>query len=178
MRRRPAYTQLNYCYACEEMHYWYPAHTKRTPWRRWLIRIGAWLVFILVAAAVPATAKANDCTPEPASQWAPAGWICPPRYGEGTASTWGGPGAARNDCTYPFTACEPLTVRSLDTGRVITITPTTWCMCWVGVVGPAGERERIIDLGPEQWAALGLPGPGLYRVEVRPAVALPNTSIR
>jgi hypothetical protein len=44
------------------------------------------LAFVLVMA-VAMVVRANECTPEPASPWAPAGWICPPAYGEGTAST-------------------------------------------------------------------------------------------
>ncbi len=140
-----------------------------------LLGILLWIVVGLLAALV---VSAKDCEAEPASQWAPAGWICPPAYGEGIASTWQGPGSARNDCVWPFDQCIALTVISLDTGRSIVSVPTTWCMCWVGVIGPLGETERIIDLAPDQVAALGLPGPGLYRVRVEPAtVTLPNTAL-
>lgn len=127
----------------------------------------------------PSEANAQDCEPEPASQWAPAGWICPPQYGDGIASTWGGPGAARNDCVYPWTDCVPLRVTALSTGRSITVTPTTWCHCYVNAPGPNGETARIIDLDPSQVAALGLDASqGLFRVTVQPATALlPDTAV-
>lgn len=118
-----------------------------------------------------------DCIPEPASQYAPAGFVCLPQYGEGIASTWGGPGAARNDCVFPWTSCPPITITAHDTGRSVTVTPSMWCMCYVGTVEPNGETARIVDLGPELVAALGLPGPGLWKVRVEPAGAsvLPDT---
>ena len=142
---------------------------------------------LIVAAAfglicIVSTATANDCIPEPASEWAPQGWICPPLYGEGTASTWGGPGAARNDCVYPWDDCVPIVVTSTDTGRSITVTPSMWCHCWTGVTGPNGETRRIVDLSPEQVAELGLDvSRGLFRVSVEPAsivpMLLPDTAV-
>jgi hypothetical protein len=117
-----------------------------------------------------------DCREEPASQWAPAGYVCGPQYGIGWASMWGGPGVARNDCVYPWTDCPPLRVTSLQTGLSITVMPVTWCMCWVGVTGPNGEQQRIIDLDLSQVAALGLdPSRGLWKVRVTPASPLPTT---
>src|SRR5688500_7320805 len=109
------------------------------------------------------------CEPEPASQYAPAGFICAPMYGTGTASAWQGPGAARNDCVWPWLRCVPVVVTALATGRSITVTPSMWCMCWVQTIGPNGETERIIDLAPDQVRALGLdPSQGLWRVRVDP----------
>ncbi|HYI66358.1 MAG TPA: hypothetical protein VEW95_05505 [Candidatus Limnocylindrales bacterium] len=128
----------------------------------------ATLAFLAICL-VPAAVGAGDCEPEPSSIWAPAGWVCPPVYGTGTASSWPGPGAARNDCTYPWTACEPIVVTSLDTGLQIIVTPVTWCHCWTGVTGPNGETARIVDLDPASVAALGLdPADGLWRVSIAP----------
>lgn len=127
----------------------------------------------------PSPTQATDCTPEPASQWAPAGLICPPQYGEGTASTWSGPGAARNDCIWPWTDCVTIRITSIVTSRSIIVTPVMWCHCYVNAPGPNGETARLIDLDPSQVAALGLDAShGLFRVSVEPAtVALPDTAL-
>lgn len=137
--------------------------------------------FIVVGALllIAATATRAGCEAEPASQWAPAGFVCDPVYGEGTASMWGGPGTATNSCVWPFD-CDPIQVTSLDTGRSIVTTPTTWCHCWVGVTGPNGETARIVDLDPGSVLALGLnSADGLWRVTVQPfyevPVRLPDT---
>ena len=143
------------------------------------------LLVLLAFLALAGTAHASDdgCRPEPASQWAPAGFVCPPIYGSGTASTWPGPGVARNDCVYPWTACPPIVVTSVDTGRSVTVTPSMWCMCWVGFTGPQGETARLVDLDPVTLAALGLEGQGLYPVWVDPAFVptpapvLPDTAV-
>lgn len=100
----------------------------------------------------------------------------------GTASSWGGPGAATHDCVWPWTDCQTRAVRSLDTGLVIVVTPTMFCDCYVGRVGPDGETERLIDLDPAMVAALGLdPEAGLWDVEIWPVegtsgLTLPDTS--
>lgn len=146
-----------------------------------VVAVFAALLWLLSAGPV----EGNDCEPEPASIWAPAGWICPQRYGVGTASTWSGPGAASNGCPHRIrdtTGCPVLSIRSLDTGLVVITQPVEWCMCWVGVTGPNGETERLVDLSPDLVAALGLPGPGLYDVEVLPApgwttTSMPDTSV-
>lgn len=155
---------------------WRPRWLPRPLWavltRRTVLRLVAWAVVLLLAAAVPVNAGDETCRSEPESQWAPAGWVCPPHYGIGTASTWQGPGAATNGCSHAIrdtTGCPAIAVRSLTTGLVIQVVPTEWCHCWVGVTGPGGETERLVDLGPELVAALGLPGPGLWPVEVWPA---------
>lgn len=128
------------------------------------------LLWLLLLRQPAAAVDTRLCEVEPASQWAPQGFICPPMYGEGTASQWPGPGVARNDCVYPWTSCPPITITAIDTGRSVTVTPTMWCMCWVGVTGPLGETARIVDLDPATVAALGLdPGRGLHRVQVYPA---------
>lgn len=111
----------------------------------------------------------DDCIAEPASIYAPQGFICPPMYGEGIASTWQGPGVASNSCVWPWLDCTPIRITVLETGAWIEVRPTQWCMCWVGVTGPLGETARIVDLGPDEVRALGLPGPGLWPVRVEPA---------
>lgn len=131
-----------------------------------LLLIGV-MFWTVVGLAIFASVT-EACEPESPSQWAPGGWVCEARYGVGTASTWGGPGAAVNSCVWPWTDCQTIAVRSLDTGIVIVVTPSMFCHCWVGVTGPNGETERLVDLGPELVSALGLPGPGLYPVEVQP----------
>ena len=62
----------------------------------------------------------------------------------GWASTWSGP-AATNDCHYPWTACTPRRVTSLDTGRSIVVIPSQFCVCHVDGVA---HSDRLIDLGP------------------------------
>lgn len=124
----------------------------------------------LITPPSPAPGDVSNCKIEPASQWAPQGYICPPIYGIGTASRYEGNGVARNDCTWPFTACTPIRITALDTGKTVVVTPVTWCMCWVGVIGPNGETDRIVDLDPATVAILGLDwSRGLYRVRVEPA---------
>ena len=81
----------------------------------------------------------------------------------GWASTWGGPGSATNDCRYPWKDCAPRRVTSLDTGRSIVVIPSQFCLC--EVLG-APHPLRLIDPGPAEVAALGLPGPGMYQVSV------------
>lgn len=94
-------------------------------------------------------------------------------YGIGTASMWPGPGIARNDCIWPWTDCRAITIRSLQTGRSITVTPTMFGDLYTGT-----PNQRIVDLDPAAVRALGLnPRDGLWPVEVQPAgTLLPNTS--
>lgn len=151
-------------------------------------RMGRAIVLAALLAICATSVYAGDpeCEPEPASVWAPAGYVCEPHYGIGTASTWDGPGAATNGCSWEVrhsVGCPLIAIRSLDTGLVVITRPVEWCMCWVGVRGPLGETERLVDLSPDLVAALGLPGPGLYDVEVRPfregigSAGLPDTAL-
>lgn len=127
-------------------------------------------VLLIIVLLLPTPVIAIDgCEPEPASQWAPAGFVCPPVFGEGIASTWQGPGVATNSCVYPWTDCTPIRITVLATGAWIEVRPTQWCMCWVGVTGPNGETQRLVDLDPDTVTALGLGGPGLFAVRVDPA---------
>lgn len=117
-----------------------------------------------------------DCYPIEVTWYSPTGVAGCELYGEGLASWWQGPGVARNDCTWPWTGCQPLTIRSLDSGRAITVTPTMYCDCYSGT-----PNERLVDLDPASLSALGLdPSRGLYRVEVLPAgpTMLPDTAMR
>lgn len=95
---------------------------------------------------------------------------------DGWASTWQGPGAATNDCRWPWTDCATRSITSKDTGLSITVTPTMYCECYV----PGVQRPyRIIDLDPSQVRALGLdPSRGLWRVSVTYTDALPDTAMR
>ena len=101
-------------------------------------------------------------------------------YGEGVASTWGGPGVARNDCVYPWDDCMPIRITSLEPdtyGNWVEVRPTMYCDCYMRP-GPNGEQPRIVDLGPDVVAALGLPGEGLWNVRVDPIVlGVPPTSL-
>ena len=136
--------------------------------------------WVLLAMLTVASVRANECEVEPASEWAPQGFICPPHYGDGDASMWGGLGVAVNSCVYPWTACPPIRITSHVTGVSIVVTPVMWCHCWVNLTGPNGETERLVDLDPAAVAALGLDPdvPTLHRVQVEPASMLPDTAMQ
>jgi hypothetical protein len=117
----------------------------------------------------------QGCHPIPVTWYSPTGIAGCRIYGEGIASTWGGPGAARNDCVYPWRDCQTVAVTSLTTGLRIIVTPTMYCDCYTGT-----RRQRLIDLDPAMVRALGLdPADGLWPVTVYPVDAstgLPDTS--
>jgi hypothetical protein len=113
------------------------------------------------------------CRPEPITEHTPTGVAGCVVYGAGTASMWPGPGVARNDCTFPWDDCTPITITALSTGRSVTVTPTMFCDCYTGT-----PNQRIVDLDPATVAALGLdPSQGLWPVTVQPLRLLPNTSM-
>lgn len=104
----------------------------------------------------------------------PTGWEGCSTYGEGLATRWPGEGVARNDCLWPWTACQPIRITSRDTGRSIIVRPKMFCDCWTRTV-----RQKLVDLDRRTLAELGLPWDrGVYRVRVTPVsqvVALPDT---
>jgi hypothetical protein len=137
----------------------------------------AGVAVLLLAIATPAAA-ADGCRPEPVTPETPSGLAGCVVYGEGIASTWPGPGAARNDCVYPWTSCTTIAITSLDTGLRIVVTPTMFCDCYQRP-GPNGEQRRIVDLDQRMVYALGLdPADGLWPVLVEPAAGLPDTAVR
>ena len=106
----------------------------------------------------------EGCEPEPIGPNTPTGVKGCVVYGEGTASMWGGPGVARNDCVWPWDDCQPIAIQSLETGITIVVTPTMFGDLYTGT-----SDERIVDLDPAAVAALGLdPSKGLWPVYVSP----------
>jgi hypothetical protein len=134
------------------------------------------VLLLLLPSGMPLGARVSDpkgCYPIQRGIHTPSGIAGCVVYGDGIASMWGGPGAARNDCTYPWTECPTVRVQSLQTGLQIIVTPTMFCDCYTGTAD-----ERIIDLDPAMVFALGLnPAEGLWPVTVTPVQGLPDTAI-
>jgi hypothetical protein len=133
------------------------------------------LLLTLVLSGPARAGAPDECHPIPVTWYSPTGIAGCEIYGEGTASMWGGPGAARNDCLYPWRDCQTIAIQSLATGLRIVVTPTMFGDLYTGT-----SRERIVDLSPRMVAALGLdPAEGLWRVRVTPvdAPVLPDTAL-
>ena len=124
------------------------------------------LLLALPLLAFPSSVQA-DCEPYPITEHSPTGIVGCVVYGQGTASMWGGPGVARNDCVYPWTDCQLIAIRSLQTGIVIVVQPRMYGDLFLGDSDPS--IDRIVDLDPGAVAALGLdPSEGLWKVEIHP----------
>lgn len=140
---------------------------------------------LLIAASLmnPMPVKAK-CHPYEIGPNSPTGCVNDVAYGTGKASQYAGDGVARNDCTYPWTACTPIRITSLLTGVTVTVRPTMYCDCWRGLLpgqtGPNGERPRLVDLDPGTVAKLGLTkytAAGLFDVTVWPANGSVSTKV-
>ena len=129
---------------------------------------------LAVWLSVPTTAEACERTAREA--YNPTGWEGCTVYGEGWASRYEGAGVARNDCLWPWAACEPIRITALQTGRSIEVQPVMFCDCWWRRSG----WWKLVDLNRAAVEALGLDwAQGRYRVRVEPLTqGLPDTALR
>ena len=141
---------------------------------RHFLRLAIAATLIGLAAAVPVRAGDETCRPEPVTVNTPSGIAGCTLDGptRGKASHWNGSTIAANWCVYPWTDCGMVTIRSLETGRVITRQVGMFCDCWWTT------DRRLVDLDRAAVQALGLRwADGLYKVVVTPAASMPDTSL-
>lgn len=143
--------------------------------RRWAIRLGAWIAFMLIVSVMPVRAGDETCQRTPITAETPSGIAGCTLDGPtiGVASHWNGSTVAAQWCVYPWKDCGSVSIRSLDTGRVVTAAVGQFCDClWT-------TDRRMVDLPRGVVDALGLSwDAGIYAVEVTPSVTLPDTSVR
>ncbi len=146
-------------------------------------RLLAHAVVVGVILALAATARAGDetCEPIEVTWYSPTGIAGCTLDGatDGIASTYPGEFAAANWCVWPWTDCGYASVQSHVTGLTITVPVAMYCDCYTNT-----SDERLIDLTPEQVAALGLDvRDGLFAVTVTPfregasSATLPDTAV-
>jgi hypothetical protein len=155
---------------------------ERVKCARFIGPVGYALLSSALLLGMLATPVRASCELTAREWYNPTGWEGCTVYGDGIASRYPGPGVARNDCTYPWTSCTPITITSHQTGITITVTPRMFCDCYTG--GWGTYRERLVDLDPGAVRALGLDWrDGLYPVTVAPvgkhagATPLPDTAV-
>jgi hypothetical protein len=140
-------------------------------------RFALLLLFLLSSLFVMPEKAYAACHRIPIGPDSPTGIAGCEIYGYGLASTWSGPGIARNDCIWPWTACTTVVITSVETGQTITVTPTMFGDLYTGT-----PDQRIVDLDPVSVRRLGLdPGRGLWPVQVMPLGAvgdLPDTAFK
>lgn len=134
------------------------------------------VLMLSTPTAIYADGPYPGCKPYQITSYSPTGIVGCQVYGVGIASWYHGTGAARNDCVYPWVNCQTVSIRSLDTGRVIIVTPNMYGDLYIGT-----SQERIVDLSLGQVYDLGLnPDLGLFRVEVQPVdqeIGIPDTAM-
>ncbi len=120
--------------------------------------------FVTLGTLLPVRAGDETCHRIPITADTPTGIAGCVVYGQGTASEWGGPGTARNDCLWPWRDCQMIAIQSLQTGVTIIVVPRMFGDLYTGT-----PRQRIVDLDPAAVRALGLEeSAGLWPVEVWP----------
>jgi hypothetical protein len=149
-----------------------------------LAALGFALAVALAAAVIiglvlaPLAKAAEGCHAIPITAETPTGIAGCVVYGEGTASAWGGPGVARNDCVWPWRDCQTIAIQSLTTGLTIIVTPRMFGDLYTGT-----PQQRIVDLDPAAVRALGLDeSDGLWPVRVwavdaHTGFAIPDTAV-
>ena len=137
--------------------------------------LASFLAGLLTLVLVPAVGA--DCQPYPVGPNTPTGIAGCEVWGIGIGSEYGSSGVAMNFCTWTrrhAQGCGSVKLTAASTGLVVIAPVVDFCDCYTGT-----PNERIVDMLPGVVSALGLnPSLGLYRVEVWPAVSLPDAAMR